>query len=86
MSEYKRIRRETAEQHVKENIARYCRGCSEHQREHGDCVDAGTPEAMECPRIQQMIERMVEERHGICTHSWNRARECGSFEEKEARA
>ena len=61
MSEYKTIKYLAAEETMKPRLPEFCAHCLEHTREHGDCYYAGTPDAIQCPRVQREIERLMSE-------------------------
>ena len=42
-----------------ETIAEFCQGCTEHLREHGDCVHAGEPAALKCPVVLKYLKRGI---------------------------
>ena len=60
MREYKTARYLVAEESMKRDLPAFCAHCIEHQKEHGDCYDAGLPEAIQCIRVQREIEKRME--------------------------
>ena len=60
MSEYKTYKYLAAEESMKPDLPAFCSRCIERQREHGDCYDAGLPDAIQCVRVQREIEKRME--------------------------
>ena len=60
MSEYKTMRYLAAESTMIKDLPEFCSKCVEHLREHGDCYDAGLPDAIRCIRVQKEIEKRME--------------------------
>jgi hypothetical protein len=55
MSEYKLGRRERAEDAMMRNLSQFCDACGDC----GDCIHNKTIRALECPRVEREITRIM---------------------------